>query len=151
MVFDIEVSGRNYKAYQAAVENNDFSKIVDLLRDSEVKIEKHVRELIAAKLDCSFKGKPGPSANSAATKDKILHGYQCYLWLTIIEKCPKDAAKERVAEVMGVSKKSVNNWFSKMETWSGMLRLGAHTLRPFFEALRDEPDLDLSLYKPDIL
>ena len=135
----------NYKAHEAAVRDNDFSKIIDLLRDGEVEIEKNVRELIAAKLDGSFKGKRGPPANSAATKDKQLLGYQCYLWLTIIEKWPKDAAKEKVAEVMGVTKKSVNGWFSETE------KSHAFILRPHFEALRDEPDLDLSRFKPEPL
>lgn len=149
MVFDIAVSGRNYEAYQAAVENNDFSKIIDLLRDSEVELEGYVRELIASKLDGSFKGKRGPSANSTETKDKILLGYQCYLWLTIVEEWPKNAAKEKVAEVMGVTKRTVNNWLKEPDNARG--RMGWDILRSFFEAVRDEPDLDLSRFKPEPL
>ena len=86
---DLEVISRNWESYRAAVENNDFSKIIDLLRDSEVELEGYVRELIASKLDGSFKGKRGRHANSAATKDKKLLGYQCYLWLTIVENWPR--------------------------------------------------------------
>ena len=146
---DLEVISRNWESYRAAAENNDFSKIIDLLRDSEVKIEKYVRELIASKLDGSFKAKRGARANSTETKDKILLGYRCYLWLTIIEEWPTNAAKERVAEVMGVSKTSVNSWFRELNNAWG--RMDRNILPSFFEAVRDEPDLDLSRFKPEPL
>jgi hypothetical protein len=148
-VFDLHVVGTNYNAYLAATENNDFSKVIALLRDSDVEIEKYVRELVASKLEGSFKGKRGPPANSAATKDKIVLGCHCYLWLTIIKKWPKDAAKEKTAEVMGVTKKTVNNWLKEPD--KPLERMGRDIIRSLFETVRDDPDFDSSDFKPEPL
>jgi hypothetical protein len=107
----MEIISKNHQAFIKVIHDNDWSEMVNLLRE-RIGIEEYNRELIADKLEGKFSSKPGPRKDRVIIVEKYRRAIRIYNFLTICDDWQKDAAKERTAEIMKVSKKHLNKIFS---------------------------------------
>ncbi|MHA3978754.1 hypothetical protein ACW9UR_13805 [Halovulum sp. GXIMD14794] len=127
---------------RVAKEKNDFTGIVELLRDHDETVSSEVRELVASKLDGSFKAQRGRRKILRMPRER-LQAVICYDWLLIVENWPSDAAKMEVARIFLSSSakdpmREISRWLKQhAESLQGLhggsaatcMALGIHQIR----------------------
>lgn len=109
MAVDVAAIGKNHRALKNAKEYGNFNGLIDLLRAYDVPLREETRSVIASILEGSFKRKRGKPVD-VSTARKAQEAYRAFRWLTEVDQWQRDAAKERVAELMGTTKRTINAW-----------------------------------------